>query len=181
MTPPVSTRVLSTSPPDPALPGSEFYVEKRRTRATLTLSTGQTARGYFVLAESAETHAGQERIVDLLNSALGFFPFELEPGSHGPARVVLYNRSHVVLVHLPGPEEDLRKDASFTTATQKTAAMLLSTGERISGEVYVFRPPGRDRLSDYARLKETFRYLETPSRTLIVNFSHVVEIVPIVE
>ncbi len=38
----------------------------------------------------------------------------------------------------------------------------------------VFRPPGRDRLSDYAHIDERFRYVELADRTLLINSAHIV-------
>ena len=40
----------------------------------------------------------------------------------------------------------------------------------------VYRPSGRDRLSDYARGPEIFRYVETADGTVIVNADHIVEL-----
>ena len=37
-------------------------------------------------------------------------------------------------------------------------------------------PEGRDRLSDWARDPEIFRYVETDETTLIVNMAHVIEV-----
>jgi hypothetical protein len=54
--------------------------------------------------------------------------------------------------------------------------MLLSNGSRVLGTVLVHRPYGHDRLSDFARSAETFRYLEIRGGTLIVNAAHVVEL-----
>ena len=54
--------------------------------------------------------------------------------------------------------------------------MLLSNGEMVDGRVRVYRPTGRDRLSDYARLPEAFRYVETADATVIVNSAHIVEL-----
>ena len=39
--------------------------------------------------------------------------------------------------------------------------------------------PGRDRLSDYARSPQTFRYLVTQKNTLIINAAHIVELMEI--
>jgi hypothetical protein len=40
----------------------------------------------------------------------------------------------------------------------------------------VDRPRGRDRLSDFARSGESFRYIEIPGATLIVNVAHIIEL-----
>src|SRR5436190_13936578 len=77
---------------------SEFRIEKRRTEAALTLTTGSTVKGCFFLSGSSPTHSGPERVADLLNGEAGFFPFELNTG--GAPCTVLYNRSQVVQVAL---------------------------------------------------------------------------------
>jgi hypothetical protein len=55
-------------------------------------------------------------------------------------------------------------------------SVLLSNGQRIVGAVRVYRPEGRDRLSDWTRQPETFRYVETTDATLVVNLAHIVEV-----
>jgi hypothetical protein len=45
----------------------------------------------------------------------------------------------------------------------------------------VYRPAGRDRLSDYARSSDAFRYVESSEATYIVNSAHIVEFMEISE
>ncbi|HJZ74901.1 MAG TPA: hypothetical protein VKE51_24355 [Vicinamibacterales bacterium] len=153
---------------------SEFRVEKRRTEAALTLTTGATVCGCFFLAGSRANQVGPERVGDLLNAEAGFFPFELN-GDVSP-RTVLYNRAQVVLVTLLGETIEAQLDPGYHLATVRAVEMLLSNGRTIAGTVRVYRPAGRDRLSDYARLPEAFRYLEAAEGTVIVNCAHIVEI-----
>ena len=152
---------------------SEFRVEKSRVEATLTLSNGTSVHGYFFIAGNSRTHAGPEGVGDVLNSETGFFPFDAQraDGSH----TVLYNRDHVVFVALADTAEP-RRDTGYDVATQWAVAMLMSNGTRLHGAVRVFRPHGRDRLSDFTRASEAFRYLEAPGNTFIINFAHVVEL-----
>lgn len=150
---------------------SEYRVEKKRATAELTLTTGATVRGCFFLWDSSQSHAGPERVGDLLNEQTGFFPFELEDGP-----TVLFNRSQIVKVRLPGNSGEPRLEPGYEVATRRIVSILLSTGDRIAGTVSVFRPAGRDRLSDYARSEEAFRYVETEEQTWIVNSFHLVEI-----
>ena len=152
---------------------SEFRIEKRRTEATLTLATGATVRGCFFLAASSASHAGPERVADLLNAEGGFFPFELAGGA---ADTVLYNRGQVVLVTLVEDTVEAQLDPGYSVATERRVRMLLSNGRALEGHVRVYRPTGRDRLSDYARAPEVFRYLETREGTVIVNAHHIVEL-----
>jgi hypothetical protein len=154
---------------------SEFRIEKRRAEAVLTLSTGIVARGCFFLADSRASHSGPERVADLLNAAEGgFFPFEVndEAGPH----TVMYNRSQVVEVTLLKETGEVQLDPGYAVATERRVQILLSTGHTVVGRVRVYRPEGRDRLSDYARIPEMFRYVETAQGTLLLNSEHIVEL-----
>ncbi len=150
---------------------SEYRVEKVRADAELTLTTGARVNGCFFLWASSQTHAGPERVGDLLNEQGGFFPFELESGE-----TALYNRAHVVIVRLPSTMSEAQLEPGYEVAKRHLVSMLLSTGDQIVGTVSVFQPSGRDRLSDYARNGDMFRYIETKDHTLIVNSAHLVEL-----
>jgi hypothetical protein len=153
---------------------SEFRIEKRRAEAAVTLTTGTTVRGCFFLADSSASHSGPERVADLLNAETGFFPFELNVGS--APYTVLYNRLQVVLVALLEETIEAQLDPGYSVATEREVRVLLSNGRTVEGRVRVYRPTGRDRLSDYARAPEVFRYVETADGTVIVNAGHIVEL-----
>jgi hypothetical protein len=153
---------------------SQYRVEKRRAGAALTLTTGATVRGCFFLAGSRASHGGPERVADLLNAEIGFFPFELNGDS--TTSTVLYNRTQLVVVTLLDNTAEAQLDPGYSLASEREVRMLLSNGETVEGRVRVYRPAGRDRLSDYARVPETFRYVETDDATVIVNFAHIVEL-----
>lgn len=154
---------------------SEYRVEKRRETADLTLVTGATVSGNFFLAGSSESHTGPERVGDLLNHEPGFFPFE----SRG--ETTLINRTHVLKVTLPAQMIEPQLDAGYEVATRRRVKVVLTTGEQIVGDVVVFRPPGRDRLSDYAHIDEQFRYVELDDRTLLINSAHIVALTEVAE
>jgi hypothetical protein len=154
---------------------SEFRVEKARTDGTLFLSHGGSVHGNFFVAGSSAMHAGPERIKDVLNAEPGFFPFEVG-GAAGVKQTVLYNREHVVFVELAGNHE-ATLDPGYDVATRRSVAMQFSGRMRLRGVVSIYRPQGRDRLSDFARSSEQFRYLETPDATYLVNVRHLIELV----
>ncbi|HEV3056751.1 MAG TPA: hypothetical protein VGY48_00825 [Vicinamibacterales bacterium] len=156
---------------------SQFRVEKRRVEAELTLSGGQQLRGFFFLAGSTATHHGPELVVDLLNSGPGFFPFE----SAETSSAVLVNRDHVVSAHLLGAVEEAQLASGYDVATVRQVDMTLSNRVMLRGAVRVYLPEGRDRLSDYARSPERFRYLENAEGTFVVNTAHIVELSDIPE
>src|SRR5688500_4040959 len=150
---------------------SQFRFEKHRVPADLTLVTGGTVAGFFFVAASLANHNRPERVGDLLNAETGFFPFERNDGT-----TALYNRSHVVMVALPSSSGEAEADPAYEFARRRAVNMVLSTGSCVSGTVAIYRPTGRDRLSDYARSDELFRYVVTSGRTLIVNATHIVEL-----
>jgi hypothetical protein len=138
------------------------------------LSTGVSVRGCFFLSTSHASHAGPERVADLLNAEEGFFPFELN-GDAGPY-TVLYNRAQIVVVTLLEDTIEMQLDPGYAVASERHVQILLSNGHIVRGRVRVYRPAGRDRLSDYARMSEAFRYVETDGGTVIVNSTHIVEL-----
>ena len=152
---------------------SEFRVEKARALATLTLSNGMLLRGSFFISGNSRTHAGPEGVKDVLNAEKGFFPFEVD--RRGGSDTVLLNREHIVFLEL-NDRSEARRDPGYDVATERIVTMLLSNGVRLRGSVRVFRPKGRDRLSDFARVEETFRYLETERATYIINVRHILEL-----
>jgi hypothetical protein len=155
-----------------AEPPSQFRVEKSRAKASLTLSNGETVEGCFFIAGNSRTHAGPESVRDLLNGETGFFPFE---AGTAESRTVLYNRAHLLFVELREQGEPCR-DPGYDVAIEKIVTMLMSNGVRLHGAVRVFRPHGSDRLSDFARAPETFRYLEAEHATYIINVHHLIEL-----
>ena len=153
---------------------SQFRVEKRRAEAELTLSGGTHVRGWFFLSDSAAMHAGPERVADLLNTEPGFFPFA--PSGGTTIDTVLVNRAHVISVKLLEGTDEPRADPGYDVATERHVVMRLSNGSSLAGAVRVYRPPGRDRLSDYARLPDVFRYVESPDGVFVVNSAHIVDL-----
>jgi hypothetical protein len=153
---------------------SEFRVEKRREAADVTLVTGVTLSGVFFLAGSSQVHTGPERVGDVMNFESGFFPFECN------GETSLLNRAHVLKVALPTQMIEAQLDAGYDVATRRHVKVLLTTGETITGHVVVFRPPGRDRLSDYAHIDERFRYVELADRTLLINSAHIVALTEVI-
>jgi hypothetical protein len=156
---------------EPTIP-SEFHVEKQRADAVLSLSSGESTRGCFFVASGRARHVGSERVGDLLNSEAVFFPFEIHDSTG--IRTMLFNRSHVVMVAIG--DNEARRDSGYSVATRRVVSVLLSSGQRVVGAVRVYLPEGRDRLSDWARDPEMFRYVETEEGTLIVNMAHIIEV-----
>jgi hypothetical protein len=153
---------------------SEYRIQKRREAAELTLVTGATLAGVFFLADASHLHTGPERVSDLMNLENGFFPFETDRGT------MLVNRTHVLKVALPPQMIEAQLDAGYDVATRRTVHVLLTTGDTVVGNIVIFRPPSHNRLSDYARLEEPFRYLELEDQTLLINSAHIVALTEVI-
>jgi len=125
------------------------------------------------VAGSSETNEGPENIKDVLNAEPVFFPFKVD-GSGG-THTILYSRDNVIFAMLPGSGE-ARLVPGYDVATRRVVSMLFSNGMRLHGIVSVYRPQGHDRLSDFARSPEMFRYLETPDGVYLVNVHHLLEL-----
>ncbi len=134
--------------------------------------TNENIKGCFFTAAESARRDGPERIGDFLNSETGFFPFEVE--ADGGATTVLYNRIHVIAVRVL--DDEARRDPGYAVATRRIVSILLSNSQRVEGEVRVYRPEGRDRLSDWTRQPEVFRYIEASDATYIVNAAHIVAV-----
>jgi hypothetical protein len=159
---------------------SDFRVEKCRAEAELTLSTGGRVNGAFFLAGFSGRHSGPERVSDLLNGELQFFPFEVA-GTAERRTVLFINRAHVTTVALPPDATELQIEPPYGLAVRRRVSVLLSDGARVAATVSICLPPGHDRLSDYVQFEHPFQYFETPERTLIINSAYIVELMEIVE
>jgi hypothetical protein len=153
---------------------SEFRFEKIRVPAELILTQGEPVAGSVFVAGSAFDHDGPERVADLLNGRPGFLPFRRRDGT-----IALYNYRHIIVVRLGEEVREVEAAPGYDVAPKRRVSMLLSNGERIAGVVPIYAPPGRDRMSDYARSTESFRSVVLPDRTLLVNSSHIVEMTEI--
>lgn len=151
---------------------SRLRVEKRRSEAEVRLTDGSVVSGCFFVAGGSARHAGPERVGDLLNAGEGFVPFERQLASG--TRTVLYNRAHIVTVTLW--EHEASRDPGYVVAPMHVVSLRLSTGEEIIGTVRVYQPDGHNRVSDWARGTEMFRYVEAGAVTVLVNTAHIIEI-----
>ena len=159
---------------------SNLRIDKLRVPATLTFTAGERLTGSLFLAEQAATHAGPERLVDVLNGSTGFLPFEAV-SDFGPPRTVLLNRAHIAWVEADRPAGELAEDPAYQCAPKKSVVLRLSSGDELRGVLRVERPAGRDRLSDAVRDETGFLYLEGGAGVLAVNLAHVVRIMPLAE
>jgi hypothetical protein len=160
------------SGPTASVEPSRFRVTKTRILASVALSTRELVAGCFFVADVGANGSVPERVAEILNAERGFFPFEAHEDQG--LRTVLFHSDHIVTVTLA--EAEARREPGYDVATMREVAVRLSDGRRLRGTVRVHRPEGRDRLSDWARHPDRFRYLEVGATTVIVNVAHVIEL-----
>src|SRR5215470_4621055 len=120
---------------------SDLRIQKRRSEAGIRLTTGAMVHGNFFTSSGSPLHGGPERIGDLLNADSGFFPFERR--DEDGLRTMILNRAHVVSVAVSRDEP--RQEPGYGVAKRQQVSMLLSTGERVTGSISVYRPEGHNR------------------------------------
>jgi hypothetical protein len=151
---------------------SALHVEKRRSHATITLTSGEAVAGCFFVSHSSAHLPGPERIGELLNGADGLFPFEVHGG--GAPRTVLLNRAQILTVSLA--DNEAREAPGYDVATPYLVTVGLVRGPQLMGTIRVYGPDGHNRLSDWARDSARFRYVEGDRGTLLVNMNHVIDV-----
>lgn len=160
-----------------SLARSNLRFEKHRAPARVTLTGGGRYDGCFFVAGGAARHDGPERVADLLESAEGFVPFETTGAGGTETRVV--NPTHIVAIALG--DDEASRDPAYVIGRRQPVAVRLSTGDLLIGVIRVTRPEGHDRLSDWTRQPDRFRYVETSDALMLVNSAHIVEVAEIPE
>jgi hypothetical protein len=73
-------------------------------------------------------------------------------------------------------DNEATRDPGHAVARPQPVALMLSTGAQVTGVVRVHQPAGHDRLSDWSRQADVFRYVETATGTLLVNATQIVHL-----
>ncbi|MEZ5287274.1 MAG: hypothetical protein R2712_21220 [Vicinamibacterales bacterium] len=120
---------------DPRHETSAYRVEKLRSAATLTLSTGERVSGCFFLSPASAHAPRPERVGELLNEGDGFFPFEVQGPGSAP-RAVLLNREQILTAALTANE--IQDTPGYDTATQYLVSIGMANGPRLMGTVRVY-------------------------------------------
>ena len=155
---------------DPQGGSSEYRFEKRRAAAVVTMVGGEVARGSFFTPAIRPAATAENVSRTCSTPKRAFFPSKWKaPTSRGPS---CYNRSHLISAEIFDNEAGL--DPDYAVASRRPVSILLSNGRRIEAFVRIASPAGRDRLSDWTRLPEVFRYVEFGDSILIVNAAHIV-------
>jgi hypothetical protein len=147
-----------------------LQVPKKRVFLTVDFVGDKRIRGNIFLSPQSGLHYGEERIIDMLNDATSFFPFELE----GTSAIRIINKENIISV---GATEDLPAEEGL--GKKETITVVLSNGRNISGELIIDQPEYKSRVLDFFNSGERrFFRLFTESETYYINISHVIEVAP---
>jgi hypothetical protein len=147
----------------------ELRIPKRRAQVELLLSGGARLVVGFFLAEFAGTHAGHERLSDLLNGRDNFLPaFDL-----GSETMTFVARKSIAAA-MVGPEWEPATDVG--EAERHEVEIVLLNGTALHGALQFLLPPDRSRLLDHLNDAQPFLRLEQADRVVLVNKRHIARV-----
>ena len=148
----------------------ELRVPKRRAQVEVLMPGGKALPVTVFLAEFASTHAGAERVSDLLNAAEGEFIASVDSTSDA---LTFLNRQNVaaarVSLEWEGEEE-------LEGAEAHEVEIALADGTLLKGRVRYLLPPERSRLNDYLNDPQPFVRLSHGDQVTLVNKRHIARV-----
>jgi hypothetical protein len=161
----------------------ELQVPTRRIRVQIATNSGDSFEGALFAPEMQYRTRPVEYVLHLLNDDRDFLPFQLEADS---GRSLLFNKSHIVRVHLgtdgrwADPFEQAAERQEFTTygadMEHEVCTALLSDGTRLSGRLAVETRWSSSRLLDKLNLNQRFVPLVTDEGIEFVQRNQMVRI-----
>lgn len=155
-------------------PGMDLTVPVQSATCLFWTVDGMSFEGSLSLHLNAETHEGNETVLDRLNGPNLFLPLRV-PGN---LPVVFLNKIQIVRVDAPhegGTPADPEHEAE--TNTQPIKVQLIN-GEQLQGTVRIDGPRGRRRLSDFLNTQPAFLPLVGPELLHLLHKRFIVRIEP---
>ena len=153
---------------------SELQVPKHRVPVELLLADGRLLRVEIFLSELAKTHAGAERMSDVLDGSQAFFPV-MAPGTDECHLISLAN-----VVFMRGSQElELEGVELQTILTEHELVLALMGGQKIKGLVTYELPPDRSRLVDFLNAAPPFFPVLEAAQVVLVNKRFVTSALPV--
>ncbi|HEY2030887.1 MAG TPA: hypothetical protein VGH20_16940 [Myxococcales bacterium] len=140
----------------------ELRIPKRRAQVELVLSGGARLHVGFFLAEFAGSHAGHERLSDLLNGRDNFLP-AFDAGSETMTFVARGSIAAATVGQEWEPATDVGE------AERHEVEIGLLGGTVLRGALHFLLPPDRSRLLDHLNDAQPFLRLEQGDKVVLVN------------
>jgi len=149
------------------------YVEKLRVNVRISRAGQPVVEGLVSLSPHSAVRPGPETLLELLDPATGFLPFERSADD----AVVLLSRQDIQWV-MAGPEVegDLVRPQPFRYTREERVRVTLRSGEDLDGVVHMELPEYLNRISDYLNGPERYFPLRTRSGTFLIHKAAVREI-----
>ncbi len=148
----------------------ELKVPKRRVQVEVLLAGGGARQVTVFLAGFASSHAGRERLSDLLNAAEGEFVPAIDADSD---ELMFLNRRSVAVAHVL---REWESDEELTGGSEHEVEIDLIDGTHLLGTVRYVMPPERSRLNDYLNDAQPFVRLERGDKVTLVNKQHIARV-----
>jgi len=149
------------------------YVEKLRVAVRISRTGQPPVDGQLSLAPDSALHGGPETLLELLDPAHGFLPFERAVDD----AIVLLAREDILWV-MAGPNVDVElvRPQVFRYTREERVRVSLRSGEDIDGLIQMELPQNLNRVSDYLNGPERYFPLATRRGTFLIHKAAVREI-----
>jgi hypothetical protein len=147
--------------------GNSLKVEKIPVDVTMIMRGGEELTGTIFLDMHSRTHAGPERISDVLNAGAEFIPLVLKDG-----RTVLLNRRRIV-TGCCRAEDDESDALALGIVSDISAGIRLEDGRTLNGMVRMEMHRENTRLSDILNGNEDFIRVRDAGTDNFVNRAYV--------
>ena len=154
----------------------EYRVIKNKVDVQVTLVGQNPFQLTLFLAAQARSHAGHERIIDVLNGKELFLP-----AINASGNLCLIRRDAVVMVSVPyerdgeGADEEA-EEGSLPPVRRATVEVVLDGGTTVRGLIEYSMPEGRRRLVDYLNLDDGFLSVRHDGTIYHVNRHHIARV-----
>ena len=147
----------------------ELRVPKRRAQVELLLPGGGSRQVEVFLAEFAGSHAGHERLSDLVNGDSEFLPaMDLTTGA-----MSFVGRAGIAAARVG---RDWESSYGLGDAEEHEVEIELSQGTTLRGIIQFELPPSRSRLLDYLNDSQPFVRLDEGEKVVLVNKRHIARV-----
>ena len=149
------------------------YVDKLRVTVWVSRPGDPAVEGTLSLLPQSAHHAGPETLLDLLDRADSFLPFERTADD----AVLLISRPDIQWVKAgPGVDSELIRPRAYRFTHEERVRICLRGGETLDGVIHMELPENLNRVSDYLNGHERFFPLATREGMFLVHKSAVREV-----
>lgn len=145
-------------------------VPKKKVPLTVNFVGEKSIRGNIFLSSQSPFRVGEELVIDLLNEKDPFFPFAIE----NPPSIRIISKRNIISANTFE-----RSESDEAVGKKENITVVLSDGQRLSGELLIEQPEYKSRVLDFFNAKEKgFFKLSNETEIHYVNIEHVDQVIP---